>query len=204
MQMNAKIRRKSVEIRDWPLVAWWIRVTSPAPGSPRYGHNPQWREEVASLLFLIVLFQVLMSTISTALDAPSNLPILLAVIIIDGVALFLKRSGRLYIAGTILVTMTQLGLCLGILGSGMLTIPNLGLLSLLVQTAVISIGFFPPIVILLICILNCFIVLFTLKFVPHEAVLNSVLTQQLSNVAISCILLQKLFLTRKKINGKQQ
>ncbi len=101
MQMHASTRRKSSELRDWPLVAWWIRITSPAPDSPRYGRNPQWREEVTSLLFPIVLLLVLLP-IPAALSNPAQLIIICIVFCIDVGALFLKRAGMIHIAGIIL------------------------------------------------------------------------------------------------------
>src|SRR5690348_6238593 len=113
------LRRKSAEIRDWPLVAWWIRVTSPAPGSPAYGRNPQWREEVASLILLIEI-ALLMIGILGALDRPTTVIILSASIIAIVVALFLKRAGMMRIAGIIVIIMLEIGLFWAVLSVGTL------------------------------------------------------------------------------------
>jgi hypothetical protein len=55
MQASTSIQRRPGEIQDWPLVGWWIKVTSPSPDSTVGNHNAQWREEVVSLLIPITI-----------------------------------------------------------------------------------------------------------------------------------------------------
>ena len=189
MQMHASTRRKSSELRDWPLVAWWIRITSPAPDSPRYGRNPQWREEVTSLLFPIVLLLVLLP-IPAALSNPAQLIIICIVFCIDVGALFLKRAGMIHIAGIILTITIEFGLCSAILATGRLDGVNLPILDLLLQSSIVAIAFFPPIAVFLIAFLNCFIVLGVLNFQPHTPALDQQLAQNFANIATTPILLQ--------------
>jgi hypothetical protein len=189
MQTNASIRRKSVEIQDWPLVAWWIRVTSPSPGSPAYGRNPQWREEVASLLFPIHFVLVLLP-IPTALNNPLALIILFAALCIDIGALLLKRIGMLYAAGIILTLTAEFGLCSAVLSSGRLDGVSLPLLDLLVQSCIVAMAFFPAIVVFLVALLNCIFISCVLNFQPHTPTLGQQLTQNFANILINPILLQ--------------
>ncbi len=189
MQTHASTQRKSAELRDWPLVAWWIRVTSPAPGSPAYGRNPQWREEVASLLFPIVLLLVLLP-IPAALSNPIQLIIICIVFCIDVGALFFKRAGMIYIAGIIITITIEFGLCSAILATGRLDGVNLPMLDLLLQSSIVAIAFFPPLTVFLIAFLNCFIVFSVLKFQPHTTTLDYQLAQNFANIVTTPILLQ--------------
>ena len=187
--MNGSMRRKSAEIRDWPLVAWWIRVTSPAPGSPRYGCNPQWREEVASLLFPIVLLLVLLP-IPAALQNPTQLVIICLVFCLDVGALFFKRAGMIYTAGAIITVTIEFGLCSATLATGQLDAVNLPILNLLLQSSMVAIAFFPPLAIFFIAFLNCFFILGVLIFQPHTATLDLQLAQDFVGIATTPILLQ--------------
>jgi hypothetical protein len=189
MQAHARTQRRLAELRDWPLVAWWIRVTSPAPGSPRYGCNPQWREEVASLLFPIVLLLVLLP-IPAALSNPAQLIIIGVVFCLDVGALFLKRAGMIHVAGTILTITIEFGLCSAILATGRLDAVDLPILNLLLQSSIVAIAFFPPLTVFFIAFLNCLFVLGVLIFQPHTAALDYHLAQNFANIATTPILLQ--------------
>jgi len=189
MQMNASIQRKSAEIRDWPLVAWWIRATSPVPGSPASRRNPQWREEVTSLLFPVVLLIVLLS-IPSAINNLPNLIILCVVFCIDVGALFLKRAGRMYIAGTIILITTEFGLCSALLGPGRLNILSLPLFDLLVQSSMVAMAFFPPLTVLLIALLNSIFIVTTLNLLPRPGVFGQLISQNFANLASPPIILQ--------------
>jgi hypothetical protein len=189
MQMSASIRRKSAEIRDWPLVAWWIRITSPAPGSPRYGRNPQWREEVTSLLFPIVLLLVLLP-IPTALNNPIQLITLCIVFCIDVGALFLKRAGMMHLAGAIITITIEFGLCSSVLATGLSDAVNLPLLDLLVQSSMVAMGFFPLLTVFFIAFLNSLFIVIVLNILPHGPEFSSQLAHNFLGIVFPSILLQ--------------
>ncbi len=179
MQTSASIRRKPSEIRDWPLVNWWIRVTSPAPDSPAYGRNPQWREEVASLFCFIMILQILIP-IPAAIQQLPNPTSLIALLIALGLrmaAVFLKRIGRIGIAGILIVFTSQVTLLFAALGPGKLDIVSMRFLDMLIEPTVAAIIFFPPISILCFCLLNCFLIFSIIEFTPHAAVLNQQFTE---------------------------
>jgi len=189
MQMNAHMPKKSVELRDWPLVAWWIRITSPDPDSPAGRRNPQWREEVTSLLFPVVILPVVLS-IPTAFTNPPILIILLTVLCIDVGAVFLKRAGNMRLAGIIITITVEFGLCSAVLSPGHIDIQSMSVFDLLVQSIIVTMAFFPPLTVFLICLVNCSFILATLRFFPHGAALNQYLPQNLMTLGLSPILLQ--------------
>ena len=189
MQMNAIMKRKSVDEQDWPLVKWWIRITSPVPGSPASLRNPRWREEVSSLLFPIVLLLVLLP-IPTALNNPPQLIILCTVFCIDVGALFLKRAGMIYIAGTIITITIEFGLCSAVLANGLSDAVNLPLLDLLVQSSIVAMAFFPPLTVFLIAFLNCLFIFSAIKFSPHGPAFSLQLAHNFGGIVFPPILLQ--------------
>lgn len=189
MQMNVHIQKKAAEIRDWPLVTWWIRATSPAPGSSASYGNPQWREEVTSLLFPFVLVQVLL-TIPTNLGNPRNLIILIIVTCLDVGAIFLKRAGKLYIAGTIILITTEFGLCSAVFATGHLDTSHLPLLDLFLKSSIIAMAFFPPLTILLVTLFNCLFIIGVLQFQPHTLDLNQQLAKNFQSIITNPIVLQ--------------
>jgi hypothetical protein len=189
MQMNTHIQKKVAEIRDWPLVTWWIKVTSPAPGSPASKRNPQWREEVTSLLFPIVILLVLLAIPNNFNNIPT-LVILCVVACIDVGALFLKRAGLIYIAGTIVTITVEFGLCSAVLATGRFDTVNLSLFDLMVQSVIVAMAFFPPLTVFFIAFFNCFFIICALQFQPHTAALNQQLAQHFVTIATPSILLQ--------------
>jgi hypothetical protein len=192
MQTNASMQRKSTDIQDWPLVAWWIRITSPVPGSPASLRNPQWREEVTSLLcFLVILESLLpMSTAIEQLPDPRILITLLTTLSLKVGAVFLKRAGKMEIAGVLILAATQLSQFYAMFAPGYLTISSLDLLSLLVLSIVITMAFFRPVIILWICMLNCCYIFGVLEFFPHTAALNQQFTQNFASTLTTPIQLQ--------------
>ena len=176
--MNASMQRKSAEIRDWPLVAWWIRVTSPAPGSPRYGRNPQWREEVTSLLCFLAILQLVVA-MPFAIQQLPDPQVLIRILVLLGIttgATFLKRAGRMELAGGLILATNYFGQFFTLSSIG-LQIESLTLISLIVQTIIITMAFFQPVTIWWACILNCSFIFGILKFLPHAAVLDQALSR---------------------------
>lgn len=187
--MNASIQRNSTDIRDWPLVTWWIRNTSPVLGSRAYGRNPQWREEVTSLLFPIIILLVLLAIPNNFSNIPT-LVILCIVACIDVGALFLKRAGLIYIAGIIVTITVEFGLCSAVLATGHFDTVNLSLFDLMVQSVLVAMAFFPPLTVFIVAFFNCFFIICALQFQPHTEALNQQLAQHFITIATPSILLQ--------------
>lgn len=189
MQMNVPIHRKSSEIQDWPLVAWWISITSPAPGSPAYGRNPQWREEVTSLLIPVVFLLVLLP-MPTMFNNPLQLTIFGVACCIDVGALFLKRAGRIYLTGAIITITIEVGLYSAVWATSIHDAMNLPMLDLLVQSSIVAMAFFPPLTVFLIAFLNSLFIVISLKTFPHEADFSQQLAHNFGGLAFPPILLQ--------------
>ena len=171
------------------VIWWWIRVTSPAPSSPRYGRNPRWREEVASLLFPIVLLLVLLP-MPTTFNNPPQLITLCVVFCIDVGALFLKRAGMLRLAGTIITITIEFGLCSSVLGASPSDATSLPLLDLLVQSSTVAMAFFPPVAVFLMAFFNCLFIVTSLKTFPHEPAFSQQLANNFGSIVFPPILLQ--------------
>jgi hypothetical protein len=109
---------------------------------------------------------------------------------IDIGALLLKRTGRLYLAGTILITTTELGLFSAVLSLGHLDVVNLPLLDQLLQSVVVAMAFFPPITVFFITLLNCAFIAGSLMFQPHTVALDHNLAHNFLSILFPSILLQ--------------
>ena len=171
------------------IIDWWVRITSPTPNNSRKTRHA-WREEVASLIFLPILLNVLLP-IPAALNRPIQLVILGVVFLIDIGALLLKRAGFMTAAGLILMTMTELGLCTSILNlGGHFDSVNLPLYDDLIQVSLLSMAFFPPLVAFGIALINCGFLVATLMLLPHASNLSQHLATSILGVVISPITLQ--------------
>lgn len=171
------------------IIDWWVRITSPNPNNPQKASNT-WREEVASLIFLPVMLNVLLP-IPAALNRPIQLLILCVVFLIDVGALLLKRAGFMTAAGLILITMTELGLCTSILNlGGHFDSVNLPLYDDLIQASLLSMAFFTPLVAFGIVLINGGFLVATLMFLPHAPNLSQHLATNPLSVIITPITLQ--------------
>ena len=187
--MNASMQRKSTDIRDWPLVAWWIRITSPAPSSPTYGRNPQWREEVASLILLIEI-ALLTITLPAVLQKPIGLIVQVGSIIAFVGALFLKRIGMLRITGIIVLFTIEVGLCSAVLSLGILDGTDFQLFDLLLEASLVAMAFFPPLTVFLVAFWNCFFIACAVNLLPHTAALNQMLATNYTFFILRAAVLQ--------------
>jgi hypothetical protein len=160
--------RKLAEIRDWPLVSWWIRVTSPPPGSLASQRNPQWREEVVSLLIPIIILLAFVG-IFTSLHDPIRLAILGVAICCNAGALFLKRAGMAGLTGVVIVITVELSLFSFVLtaGGGRPDIQDMPLLDHLLQAVIVAMAFFTPITGVGISLANCIFMFIVLNYYPH-------------------------------------
>ncbi len=175
--------------RERSIINWWVRITSPSPNNSKRSHNA-WREEVASLIFIPIMFNVLLP-IPAALNRPIQLAILGVVFLIDVGALLLKRAGFMTAAGLILMSTTELGLCTSILNlGGRFDSINLPLYDDLIQVSLLSMAFFPPLVAFGIVLINCGFLIATLVLLPHAPDLSQHLAASLTSVIISPITLQ--------------
>ena len=175
--------------RESSIIDWWVRITSPGPNSSRRSRNA-WREEVASLIFLPIMVNVLLP-IPAAINRPIQLVILVAAFLIDVGALLLKRAGFMTVAGLILMSTVELGLCSSILNlGGRFDSVNLPLYDDLIQVSLLSMAFFPPLVAFGIVILNCGFLIATLVLLPHAPDLSQHLAASLLSVIISPLTVQ--------------
>lgn len=175
--------------RNHSLATWWVHITSPGQNNPRRSKNA-WRDEVTSLLFLIILVNVLLP-IPGLIHNPVQLFILIAVFFIDVVALLLKRAGYMTLAGVIVMITTELGLCASILSlGGHFDSVNLPLYDDMIQASLTSMAFFPPLVVFAVVLLNCCFLVGTLLFLPHATDLSHHMAQNAWSVLNSPLILQ--------------
>lgn len=154
---NANISKIPVS-RLPPFLQWWCRITSPTKSS-----QPQWREELASLIIPIDLILLLLAA-PTALDNPPILIVLLSLIGAMILSIIVKRMGRFYLAGVLAAFSIEIGLATAIIGAPRLSVAELPLFALLVQPGFVIVAFFSPIMIIVLCVLNCALILYALSF----------------------------------------
>jgi len=170
---------------------WWVRATSPDPNSPRKAQHP-WREEVTSLLFPLVMLNVLLP-IPGSLNNLPQVMILLIVFAIDIFALFIKRAGYMTLAGIILIITVEFGLSASILGlTSHFDSVNLPLYDDMIQASLISMAFFAPFVVFAIVLINCSFLVGTLLFLPHAADLTQHLKTDFWKVITTPLIMQIL------------
>jgi hypothetical protein len=129
--------------------------------------------------------------IPAAINRPIQLVILVAAFLIDVGALLLKRAGFMTVAGLILMSTVELGLCSSILNlGGRFDSVNLPLYDDLIQVSLLSMAFFPPLVAFGIVILNCGFLIATLVLLPHAPDLSQHLAASLLSVIISPLTVQ--------------
>ena len=168
MQTSTSIQRRPGEIRDWPLVGWWIKITSPSPDSTAGYRNSQWREEVISLLIPITILLAL-AGILTSINDPIRVLILSLAICCNTMALFFKRSGMVGLTGTIIIITVELSLFAFVLtaGGGHPDIEDVPLMDHLLELVLVAMAFFTPITGLLMALLNCLFMFMVFEFYPH-------------------------------------
>jgi hypothetical protein len=173
------------------ILDWWVRITSPGPDNPRRAQHP-WREEVTSLLFPLVLLNVLLPMLVNLNNRP-QVAILSIVFIIDVFALFIKRAGYMTLSGIIIIITMEFGLCASILGQGShFDSVNLPLYDDMIQASLISMAFFAPFVIFGIVLLNCGFLVSTLLLLPHAPDLSQHLKTDFLNVITTPLIMQIL------------
>jgi hypothetical protein len=164
----------------------WIALTSPA-----VSRQPQWREEIASLIFPII-FLLTILPLPSVVNYPLQLTTLLVVITVMIVALVLKKLGHFHIAGLLIAGGIECGLASAILTvSGGIDAPHLPLYALLVQTGFVVIAFFSPAWIWITAIINsAFIVFSLMNFHRPGSTFAAQLAQDPGNIIVPMVLLQ--------------
>lgn len=119
----------------------WVSLTSPA-----VSRQPQWREEIASLIYPIIF---LMATLALPVAVTSNNTpqtiILSFVTLVLLVALVLKKRGYFLLAGVLIAGSIECGLASALFTvAGGIDISQLPLYALLIQTGFVIIAFFSP------------------------------------------------------------
>jgi hypothetical protein len=168
MQSSTTMQKRSAEIQDSPLVSWWIKVTSPSPGSTASYRNSQWREEVISLLIPITILLALVG-ILTSFNDPVRVLILSLAVCCNTMALFFKRSGMTRLTGTIIIITVELSLFAFVLtaGGGHPSIEDVPLMDHLLESVLVAMAFFTPVTGLIVAVLNCIFMFLVFKFYPH-------------------------------------
>ncbi len=138
------------------LLQRWCRFTSSSTSK-----QPQWREELASLIMPIDLLLVAFA-LPAARTNPLQFFIMLGVIGVIILALVLKRYGYFVLAGILSVCAVEVGLAVSIITPPVIGVSLLPLYALLVQPDFIVVAFFRPIFIFLLCGVNVAFTLVTL------------------------------------------
>ena len=135
----------------------WIALTSPTTS-----HQPQWREETASLIYPILLLLVVLA-LPAALSNPPQLITLCIILPIMLLALVLKKLGYFRVAGFLIAGCIECGLASAVVTVvGGVDVSELPLYALLIQTGFVVIAFFSPAWIWIIAIVNSAFIAFTL------------------------------------------
>jgi hypothetical protein len=134
----------------------WCRFTSPSTSK-----QPQWREELASLIMPIDLLLVALA-LPAARTNTLQFFIMVGVIVVIIVALVLKRHGYFVLAGILSVCAVEVGLAVSIVAPPTLSVSLLPLYALLVQPGFIVVAFFSPVFIFILCGVNVVFALSTL------------------------------------------
>jgi hypothetical protein len=168
------------------FVQAWIAFTSPAAS-----RQPQWREEIASLIFPIIFLLVVLP-LPAALGNPPQLITLSIILPVMLIALLLKKLGYFLIAGFLIAGGIECGIASAIVTvAGGVDISQLPLYALLIQTGFVVIAFFSPGWIWGIAVINCsFIVFSILNLHRPGTALALQLTQDPAAVLVPMILLQ--------------
>ena len=111
---------------------------------------------------MLIVMLALFASIGNILQV-SILLIILGIMILS---LVLKSIGKFYVAGILAVCSVELGLAATIVTWSGFSTPQLSLYSLLVQTGFVVIAFFNPVMIFIICVLNCAFILVSVHFLP--------------------------------------
>jgi hypothetical protein len=164
----------------------WIAFTSPASS-----RQPEWREEIASLIFPIIFLLVILP-LPAALSNPPQLITLCIILPIMLLALVFKKMGYFSLAGFLIASCIECGLASAIVTvAGGVDAPQLPLYALLIQTGFVVIAFFSPAWIWIIAIINsAFIAVSLLKLHRQGSTLAMQLAHDPSSVLVPMILLQ--------------
>lgn len=183
------------------LLHFWYRIAAP-PEAP--AHAPLLAREIArrgrvtSLVMLVTIAMVLLTfIIQPSLDITITL---IVVTCVDIVALTFNQRGRILVAGTIITTMTELGLLFSMVGMlqkhGGVTFEAIIFLPLLVQGIVVAVSTLPPFSVILLLVLNSIANAIVVYFLPYSAAVTTYLQKneqippgQIFNISLTVYLI---------------
>jgi hypothetical protein len=192
---RARDTRGQAALQGSGPLEWLYRLTAPAEPpttAPLVKREAARKGRLASttLLFMSV---VTVLPIPVALIT-NNVPLLVALIVtllINAVALFLNRLGKLVAAGVLFVTVLNVGFMLSLLTTpGGLDMSNLPTFDLLAEALLVSVAFFPPWSIFVVLLVNSVFILLDLALQPHTLALGHYLTVNAYDVLVRPIILQ--------------
>jgi hypothetical protein len=166
------------------LANWWFRLVT-----PERSRQPQWREELASFIMPIILLTVIFP-IPSAIGQPPRLILLCTVLLIDILALFLKKKGHFRLAGIMVVATIEFGLAMAIIatpGPNGMDATRLTFFASLVETGLVVIAFFSPPMILIITAMNCAFFVIALQVFRVAPSFQALLDKQGASIYISMI-----------------
>ncbi len=162
------------------ILQWWYRIASPPEpnDSAPFEERERFRRGRTGSQITIVLFIVILISFPAAF-AGSN-PLLLAILAIDLVvltlALALNRSGRVTIAGIMVVLSFSASPIVNILTTpGGVNTGALPIFGLLVLPLMCAVSFLPPRWVFVVAAGNCLFTLFVLTFMPSSGELHEIL-----------------------------
>ena len=148
------------------------------------------RGRVASIVLFFVILLVILP-LPSAFGNPLLLTTLLAVIVLDVIALLVNRSGRTTTAGIMVVVGIEIGLATSILTiPGGIAPSNLPLFDLMVQALCVSVSLLAPQTVFLVAVINCIFIVVTLFNGPVTPELYHLVRTDTNRILVQPITLQ--------------
>ena len=177
---------------QWPLRAW-LFISAPAEVSqdaPLAKREAVRRGRVAGIVLFFVILLVILP-LPEAIGNPLLLTTLLSVLVLDGIALLLNRSGRTTAAGILVVIDIEIGLATSILTThGGIGPSNLPLFDLMVQALCVAVSLLAPQTVFLVALVNCIFIVLTLFNGPVTPELYHLVRTETNRILVQPITLQ--------------
>ncbi len=191
--------KRSRPLPWWQMpLHWWYFLTAPpeAPVNAQLNQREAARRgKLASVVLFFVILLVL-PAIPSAIGNPVLTITLTLVLIMDGLALALNRSGKTNLAGILVVISIEIGL-----GTSILTVPgqfgvsNLPMLDLMVQAECVAVSLFVPGSVFFVAVVNSLFFICVLNLTPVTPELAQLLKTDASRIVSSPIILQVIVAT---------
>ena len=190
-------KQEKAKKRSGGAFGWWYRLTAPdipPPNAPFAQLEIVRRGRLASIiLFFVLLLGILAapSIIKSSTDLAAPLSHL-ASILINIIALFFNRRGKVTIAGILVVASVTLGFTVGLVFPGHIGVSSLPLFELLALPELIAVSLLPPGSVFIVALIYSLFVWFDLSFLPHAPDLDQLLAQFRYGLILEPILLYVL------------